>query len=62
MTPAAVSYGGAVDVPLLTDRPAPRSAPWQTRVVGWLDRRRRLSALVPVLVVLLGTPHACPFC
>jgi uncharacterized protein involved in exopolysaccharide biosynthesis len=32
------------------------------RLVGFLQRRRRLSALVPVVVVVLGAPHSCPFC
>ena len=41
---------------------APGSAPWQRRVVGWLNRRKRLSALVPVVALVLGTPHSCPFC
>ena len=35
---------------------------WQGRFLGWLNRRRRLSVLVPVVVVVLGTPHSCPFC
>ncbi|MFC3690290.1 hypothetical protein [Aquipuribacter hungaricus] len=42
--------------------PAPGSAPWQLRAVGWLNRRRRLSVVVPVVVLVLGTPHSCPFC
>lgn len=57
-----MSYRDLVDAPLLDDRPATGSAPWQARVVGWLNRRKRLSALVPVFVLVLGTPHACPFC
>jgi hypothetical protein len=36
--------------------------PWQSRFLGWVERRKRLSVLVPVLVVVLGTPHSCPFC
>ncbi len=35
---------------------------WQGRFLGWLNRRRRLSVLVPVVVVVLGAPHSCPFC
>ncbi|WP_380168521.1 hypothetical protein [Jannaschia sp. R86511] len=35
---------------------------WQARFLGWLNRRRRLSVLVPVVVVVLGAPHSCPFC
>ena len=35
---------------------------WQGRFLGWLNRRKRLSVLVPVVVLVLGTPHSCPFC
>ncbi len=35
---------------------------WQGRFLGWLNRRKRLSVLAPVAVVVLGTPHSCPFC
>lgn len=38
------------------------AAGWQDRFLVWLNRRKRLSALVPVVVLVLGTPHACPFC
>lgn len=45
------------------DAPAPAgSQPWQHRLVGWMNRRKRLSVLVPVFVLVLGTPHSCPFC
>jgi|GEM_PF-4335727 len=35
---------------------------WQGRFLGWLNRRKRLSVLAPVALVVLGTPHSCPFC
>ena len=41
---------------------APGSLPWQARAVRWLGRRRRLSVVVPVVALVLGTPHSCPFC
>ncbi len=54
---------------LVADRPPGRGGPdlgsaegWQGRFLGWLHRRKRLSVLAPVVVVVLGTPHACPFC
>ncbi|WP_336923760.1 hypothetical protein [Aquipuribacter sp. SD81] len=47
----------------LPARPAPATpSARRDRIVGWLQRRRRLSALVPVALVVLGTPHSCPFC
>lgn len=35
---------------------------WQAQFLGRLARRKRLSVLVPVLGVVMTTPHSWPFC
>lgn len=61
----------APEVTCSTSQPHAQRAPaggpgsaegWQGRFLGWLNRRKRLSVLVPVFVLVLGTPHSCPFC
>jgi hypothetical protein len=53
------SYAAPVSAPTVQQVSADG---WQGRFLGWLNRRKRLSVLVPVFVLVLGTPHSCPFC
>lgn len=68
-TPRSASYPPGMSAPADVDPDRPQGHPglgsaegWQGRFLGWLHRRKRLSVLAPVVVVVLGTPHACPFC
>ncbi|MGJ7441328.1 hypothetical protein [Aquipuribacter sp. MA13-6] len=68
-SPAATASPTGGPAPTCGTTSPPRGGPdlgpaegWQGRFLGWLNRRRRLSVLVPVVVVVLGAPHSCPFC